>query len=207
MFSNRQSFRRGPRASTRHHRCTNRSGRSARTRFGRAGFQPRREPVGSTLQSTGATRPPFGGLFAEPSDRFAQADPVRLFPVSIFDFPSSAVAFLIRYQQLEINVNHSKQSTETISNPQNPRYLETKKGAIPRRKKRSVRMTTGTEATAKANQGCPAEAGRFRRNDSRLAFILPEALWGRFESAGSKGARGCTILLFSLLRGMVTGND
>ena len=206
MFSNRQSFRRGPRASTRHHRCTNRSGRSARTRFGRAGFQPRREPVGSTLQSTGSTRPPFGGLFAEPSDRFAQADPVRLFPVSIFDFPSSAVAFLIRYQQLEINVNHSKQSTETISNPQNPRYLETKKGAIPRPKKHSVRMTSRTGATARANQGCPAEAGRYRFNDSRLAFILPGALWGRFEGAGSKGARGCTIL-FSLLRRMVTDDD
>jgi hypothetical protein len=205
VFSNRQSFRRGPSASARH-RCTNRYGRSARRRFERAGFQPRREPVGSTLQSTGATRPPFGGLFAEPSDRLAQADAVRHFPVSIFDFPSSAVAFLIRYQQLEFNVNHSKQSTETISNPQNPRYLETKEGAIPRRKKRSVRMTTGTEATARANQGCPAEAGRYRRNDSRLAFILREELWGRFESAGSKGARGCTIL-FSLLRGMVTGDD
>src|SRR5271154_4452595 len=76
-----------------------------------------------------------GGLFAEPSVRFAQADPVRHFPVSIFDFPSSAVAFLIRYQQLEFNVNHSKQSVELISNPQNPRYLETKEGAIPRRKK------------------------------------------------------------------------
>jgi hypothetical protein len=33
--------------------------------------------------------------------------------------------FLIRYQQLEFNVNHSKQSVELISNPQNPRYLET----------------------------------------------------------------------------------
>jgi hypothetical protein len=206
VFSNRQSFPRGPRASARHHRCTNRSGRSARRRFGRAGFQPRREPVGSTRQSTGATRPPFGGLFAEPSDRFAQADPVRHFPFSIFDFPSSAVAFLIRYQQLEFNVNHSKQSTETISNPQNPRYLETKEAAIPRRKKRSVRTTTGTAATARANQGRPAEAGRYRRNDSRLAFILRDELWGRFESAGSKGARGRTIL-FSLLRRMVTSND
>src|ERR1700678_2036854 len=194
MFSNRQSFRRGPRASTRHHRCTNRSGRSARTRFGRAGFQPRRDPVGSTLQSTGATPPPFGGPFAEPSDRYAQADPARHFPVSIFDLPSFAVAFLIRYQQLEFNVNHSKQSTETISNPQNSRYLETKRGAISRRKKPSARMTSRTEATARPNQGCPAEAGRYRRNDSRLAFILPEQLWGRFEGAGSKGARGCTIL-------------
>ena len=206
MFSNRQSFRRGPRASARHHRCTNRSGRSVRRRFGRAGSQPCREPVGSTLQSIGATRPPFGGLFAGPSDRFAQAGPVRDFPFSIFDFPFSAVAFLIRYQQLEFNVNHSKQSTETISNPQNPRYLETKKGAIPPRQKRSVRMTTRTEATARANQGCPAEAGRYRPNDSRLAFILPEQLWGRFEGAGSKGARGCTIL-FSLLRRMVTDDD
>ena len=206
MFSNRQSFPRGPRASARHHRCTNRSGRSARRRFGSAGFQPRREPIGSPRQSTGATRPPFGGLFAEPSDRFAQADPIRHFPVSIFDFPSFAVAFLIRYRQLEFNVNHSKQSTETISNPQNPRYLETKEGVIRRRKKHPVRMTTRTGATARANQGCPAEAGRYRRNDSRLAFILPEELWGRFESAGSKGARGCTIL-FSLLRRMVTGDD
>jgi hypothetical protein len=102
VFSNRQSFRRGPRASARHHRCTNRSGRSARRRFGRAGFQPIRRPF----------------------RRAPQADPVRHFPVSIFDFPSFAVAFLIRYQQLEFNVNHSKQSTETISNPQNPRYLE-----------------------------------------------------------------------------------
>src|SRR5271156_231069 len=67
-------------------------------------------------------------------------------------------------------------------------------------------MTTGTEATARANQGCPAEAGRYRRNDSRLAFILREELWGRFDGAGSKGARGCTIV-FSLLRGMVTGDD
>jgi hypothetical protein len=184
VFSNRQSFRRGPRASARHHRCTNRSGRSARRRFGRAGFQPIRRPF----------------------RRAPQADPVRHFPVSIFDFPSFAVAFLIRYQQLEFNVNHSKQSTETISNPQNPRYLETKKGAISRRKKTSVRMTTRTEATARANQGCPAEAGRYRRNDSRLAFILPEQLWGRFEGAGSKGARGCTIL-FSLLRRMVTDDD
>ena len=206
MFSNRQSFRRGPRASARHHRCTNRSGRSARRRVARAGFQPRLGPVGSTRQSTGATRPPFGGLFAEPSDRFAQAGPVPHFRVSIFDFPSSAVAFLIRYQQLEFNVNHSKQSTKTISNPQNPRYLETKEAAISRRKKRSVRMTTGTEATARANQRCPAEAGRYRRNDSRLAFILRDELWGRFESAGSKGARGCTKL-FPLLRRMVTGDD
>jgi hypothetical protein len=47
------------------------------------------------------------------------------FPVSIFEFPFSAAAFLIRYQQLEFNVNHSKQSVELISNPQNPRYLET----------------------------------------------------------------------------------
>ena len=178
MFSNRQSSLRGRRASARHHRCTNRSGRSARRRFGRARFKPRREPLGSTLQSTGATRPPFGGLFAEPSDRFAQADPVRHFPVSIFDFPSSAVAFLIRYQQLEFNVNHSKQSTETISNPQNPRYLETKEAAIPRRKKHSVRMTTRTEATARANQDCPAEAGRYRRNDSCLAFMRRDGVLG-----------------------------
>jgi hypothetical protein len=178
VFSNRQSFRRGPRASARHHQCTNRSGRSARRRVGRAGFQPRREPVGSTRQSTGATRPPFGGLFAEPFDRFAQAGPVPHFPVSSFDFPSSAVAFLIRHQQLEFNVNHSKQSTKTISNPQNPRYLETKEAAIPRRKKRSVRMTTGTEPTARANQGCPAETGRHRRNDSCLAFMRRDGVLG-----------------------------
>ena len=127
MFSNRQSFRRGPRASARHHRCTNRSGRSARRRFGRAGFQPRHDPVGSTLQSAGPTRPPFGGPFAEPSDRFAQADPIRHFPVSIFDFPSSAVAFLIRYQQLEFNVNPSKQTPTAISNPQNRRFIFSKK--------------------------------------------------------------------------------
>jgi hypothetical protein len=84
--------------------------------------------------------------------------------------------------------------------------LETKKGAIPRPKKHSVRMTSRTGATARANQGCPAEAGRYRFNDSRLAFILPGALWGRFEGAGSKGARGCTIL-FSLLRRMVMDDD
>jgi hypothetical protein len=164
-------------------------------------------PVGAlAVASEGRGFNPFGGLFAEPSERFAQAGPVRHFPVSIFDFPSFAVAFLIRYQQLEFNVNHSKQSTGTISNPQNPRYLETKKGAISRRKKPSVRMTTRTEATARPSQGCPAEAGRYRFNDSRLAFILPEQLWGRFEGAGSKGARGCTIL-FSLLRRMVTDDD
>ena len=76
MFSNRQSFRRTPRASV-HHR--------------RARFQPSR---------------------------------ISHFPVSLFEFPFPAAAFLIRYQQLEFNVNHSKQSVELISNPQNPRYLE-----------------------------------------------------------------------------------
>jgi hypothetical protein len=39
---------------------------------------------------------------------------------------SRTAPFLIRYQQLEFNVNHSKQSVELISNPQNPRYLETR---------------------------------------------------------------------------------
>src|SRR5271169_3461595 len=50
----------------------------------------------------------------------------HLYSGGLPNFPLfSAVAFLIRYQQLEINVNHSKESTETISNPQKQRYLET----------------------------------------------------------------------------------
>jgi hypothetical protein len=66
-------------------------------------------------------------LRASGHHRKARFQPCRKshFPVSLFEFPSPAAAFLIRYQQLEFNVNHSKQSVELISNPQNPRYLET----------------------------------------------------------------------------------
>src|ERR1700722_1729594 len=65
-------------------------------------------------------------LRASVRHRRARFQPCRIsrFPVSIFEFPFPAAAFLIRYQQLEFNVNHSKQSVELISNPQNPRYLE-----------------------------------------------------------------------------------
>jgi hypothetical protein len=192
VFSNRQSSPRGPRASARHHRCTNRSGRSARLRFGRAAFQPRREPAGSTLQSTGATRPPFGGLFAEPSDRFPQADPVRHFPFSIFDFPASAVAFLIRYQQLEFNVNHSKQSTEAISNPQISRCLGTTIIAPPASRPPSCgQIFWGAAALSSlspsplqrpnappSDKSYPAEAGRYRRNCSCLAFMRRDGVLG-----------------------------
>jgi hypothetical protein len=192
LFSNRQSFPRGPRASARHHRSTNRSGRSARRRFRRAGFQPRREPVGSTLQSAGATRPPFGGLFAEPSHRFAQADPVRHFPFSIFHFPSSTVAFLIRYQQLEFNVNHSKQSTETISNPQISRCLGTAIIAPPANRPPSCGQNFWSAAALPplspspvqrpnappSDKSYPAEAGRYKRNCSRLAFMRRDEVLG-----------------------------
>ena len=65
-------------------------------------------------------------LRASAHHRRARFQPCRIshFPVSLFEFPLTAAAFLIRYQLLEFNVNHSKQSVELISNPQNPRYLE-----------------------------------------------------------------------------------
>jgi hypothetical protein len=155
VFSNRQSNV----VSARHKGSANRPCPTHRRRFGRAGFQPRREPVGSASQTIGATRLPLGGLLAEPSARLAQPAPVRHFPVSIFSFPLFAAAFLIRYQQLEINVNHSKQSTAAISNPQKLRYLKIKEGEIPRRKKRSLGMTTETEVIAML----PSHLARLRR--------------------------------------------
>jgi len=79
---------------------------------------------------------------------------------------------------------------------------------VPRRGRRSLGMTTRTEAdlTATATSNGPAEAGRYRRNYSRVAFILREEVWGRVEGVESKVDGGC-IILFSLLREMVTRND
>ena len=117
MFSNRELIP----VSARHHGRPDRPNSCPRLRFGRAGFQPR--------QKCGAARLPLGVLLAEPSVHFAQPFPAERqpgfvifqFQFSLFRF--SAVAFLIRYQQLEINVTHSKHSTEVISNPQTRRRL------------------------------------------------------------------------------------
>jgi hypothetical protein len=108
VFSNRQLFVVSARQKSRMARC----GRCDRHRLGRAAFQPRPEP--------GATRLPLGGLLAEPSAGFAQPAQIRLpnFPSSLFEFSFFVVAFLIPYPGLEINVNHSKQTTAVVSNPQ-----------------------------------------------------------------------------------------